>query len=136
MSEQQDQHQARLAKLQALQQQGNDPFAQTSYERTHSAGELTEDFEALEGQTVAVAGRLMALRGHGKASFADLRDEAGHVQLFVRLNNLGEESFAAFANISAALRVNLRNSPSVSGVINFIFNACGLSPKDTGIPLR
>jgi lysyl-tRNA synthetase class 2 len=110
MSEQQDQHQARLAKLQALQQQGNDPFAQTSYDRTHSAGQLTADFEALEGQTVAVAGRLMALRGHGKASFADLRDETGHVQLFVRLNNLGDESFAAFGDLDIGDIVGVRGT--------------------------
>lgn len=110
MSEQQDQHQARLAKLQALQQQGNDPFAQTGYQRTHSAGQLTADFAALEGQTVAVAGRLMALREHGKSSFADLRDEAGHVQLFVRLNNLGEESFAAFGDLDIGDIVGARGT--------------------------
>ncbi len=99
MSEQSDQHQARLSKLRALQEQGSDPFVQTSWDRTHTAAELTERFEELEGQEVTVAGRLMAMRTHGKSIFADLRDQSGHVQLFVRLNNLGEENFAAFGDL-------------------------------------
>ncbi|MCD6361958.1 MAG: lysine--tRNA ligase [Armatimonadetes bacterium] len=99
MTEASDQMQARLNKLRALQDAGRDPFAHTTYPRTHSAAELTGDFEKLEGREVAVAGRLMALRAHGKSIFADLRDASGNVQLFVRLNNLGEEGFAQFKEL-------------------------------------
>ncbi|HUS79996.1 MAG TPA: lysine--tRNA ligase, partial [Armatimonadota bacterium] len=99
MSEETDQRAVRLGKLRSLQQQGADPFIRTRYDRTHTAAELDEGFGDLEGQTVAVAGRLMAVREHGKSAFADLADETGRVQLFVRLNNLSEERFAAFGDL-------------------------------------
>jgi lysyl-tRNA synthetase, class II len=99
MSEQIDQRQVRLDKLAKMREAGNDPFAQTGYDRTHSADELQQQFEELEGQEVAVAGRITALREHGKSAFADLTDSSGTVQLFMRQNNLGEEGLAEFVNL-------------------------------------
>lgn len=99
MSDQTDQRTVRLNKLAALRERGADPFVRTGYERTHGTAELTERFEELEGQTVAIAGRLTALREHGKSAFADLADVSGSVQLFMRQNNLGEEGLAAFVDL-------------------------------------
>ncbi len=110
MSEQGDQRQARLAKLKAMQQEGRDPFAETKYERTHLAAELQEHFQELEGNNITVAGRLMAIRQHGKSAFADLADGSGRVQLFARLNELGEEVFARFLDLDLGDIVGARGS--------------------------
>ncbi|MFO8081130.1 MAG: lysine--tRNA ligase [Armatimonadota bacterium] len=99
MSDQIDQRQVRLEKLDAMREAGTDPFTRTGYDRTHGAGELVDNFDELEGETVAIAGRLMALREHGKSAFADLADASGEVQLFMRQNNLGEEGLAEFVNL-------------------------------------
>lgn len=99
MSDQTDQRQVRLAKLQALRERGEDPFARTGYDRTHTTRELCERFDELEGQTVAIAGRLLALREHGRSAFADLADASGEVQLFMRQNNLGEDGLAQFVDL-------------------------------------
>ena len=89
-----DQVRVRHEKLQALQQAGRDPFEQTRYDVTHHAEQLREQFDALEGQTVRIAGRLMSKRGMGKAIFADLQDRSGRIQLYMKLDELGEEAFA------------------------------------------
>ena len=99
MSEQIDQRQVRLDKLAKMREAGSDPFQQTGYDRTHTADELQQRFEELEGQQVALAGRITALREHGKSAFADLTDASGAVQLFMRQNNLGEEGLASFVNL-------------------------------------
>lgn len=110
MSKHDDQRAARLAQLRVLQEQGRDPFAQTTYERTHLAAELQASFEALEGDTVAVAGRLLALREHGKSAFADLADASGRVQLFARLDALGEQAFADFRELDLGDIVGARGT--------------------------
>ena len=83
----------RREKLARLRQQGEDPFRVTRFDRTHLAAEIHEGFDSLEGVTVRVAGRLMARRRHGKATFADLEDVSGHIQLLFRVNELGDERF-------------------------------------------
>jgi lysyl-tRNA synthetase class 2 len=83
----------RRAKLARLRQSGKDPFAITSYDRTHLAAEVRDSFDSLEGTTVRVAGRLMARRRHGKATFADLRDSSGTIQLLFRVDQLGQEQY-------------------------------------------
>ena len=110
MSDQTDQRAVRLAKLQAMREGGEDPFARTGYDRTHCALDLTERFEELEGQEVAIAGRITALREHGKSAFADLADASGHVQLFMRQNNLGEEQMAAFVALDLGDIVGVRGT--------------------------
>ena len=88
--------QIRRDKLAELQKQGKDPFQITKYNVTHHSNEVKDRFDELEGQTVSVAGRLMSKRGMGKAVFADLQDVGGRVQLYVRIDDVGEEALAAF----------------------------------------
>ena len=88
--------QIRRGKLTELQQSGNDPFQITQYQVTHHSDAIKEQFEALEGQTVSVAGRLMSKRGMGKAVFGDLQDGAGRIQLYVRIDDVGEEALNRF----------------------------------------
>ena len=78
--------------LEELREAGVDPYPRR-FDRTHRSDEITAGFEALEGQEVRVAGRLGAIRGHGKASFADLVDAGGKIQLYVRRDDIGEDAF-------------------------------------------
>ena len=86
----------RRDKLADLQAAGKDPFTITKFDVTHHSTDIKDDFDALEGQTVSVAGRLMSKRGMGKVCFADLQDGAGRVQLYVKIDEVGEEQLAAF----------------------------------------
>jgi len=88
--------QIRRDKLSDLRERGQDPFTITRFDVTHHSSEVKDRFEELEGQSVRVAGRLMSKRGMGKAVFADLQDGAGRVQLYVRIDDVGEETLAAF----------------------------------------
>ena len=88
--------QIRRDKLEELCRTGKDPFTQTRYDVTHHSAEVKDRFEELEGQTVRLAGRLMSKRGMGKAVFSDLQDGAGRIQLYVRIDDVGEEALAAF----------------------------------------
>ncbi len=86
--------QIRRDKLSELQANGMDPFEITVYERTHSSTTIVDNFEAFEGQSVKVAGRLMSKRGMGKVMFCDLADREGKIQLFLKKDELGEDSYA------------------------------------------
>lgn len=86
----------RREKLEALRDAGTDPFVITKFDKTHSSVKIIADFDALEGQTVRIAGRLMSKRVMGKASFSHLQDFKGKIQLYVRRDVLGEEPYAAF----------------------------------------
>ena len=88
--------QIRRDKLAALREQGQDPFVITKFDVTYHSAEVKDRFEELEGQTVRLAGRLMSKRGMGKAVFSDLQDGAGRIQLYVRIDDVGEEALAAF----------------------------------------
>ena len=88
--------QIRRDKLTELQKAGKDPFAITRYDVTHHSNEVKENFEQMEGQTVRLAGRLMSKRGMGKAVVSDLQDGGGRIQLYVRIDDVGEEALAAF----------------------------------------
>ena len=85
--------QVRRDKLSALQQAGKDPFAITHFDVQNHTNELVDQFDAFEGKTVSVAGRIMSKRGMGKASFSDLMDKTGRIQLYMRINELGEEQY-------------------------------------------
>lgn len=86
----------RREKLSKLQSEGRDPFAVTKFKRTAYSLEIKDNFESLENQDVAIAGRIMSKRDMGKAFFADILDDRGRVQLYVRVNDLGEDAFAEF----------------------------------------
>jgi len=86
----------RREKLSELQKAGMDPFELTKFSVTHHATDVTERFEAMEGQTVSLAGRMMSKRDMGKASFLDLLDKTGRIQLYVKLDEVGEDEYARF----------------------------------------
>ncbi|MCD8211581.1 MAG: lysine--tRNA ligase [Oscillospiraceae bacterium] len=86
----------RRDKLSELQENGSDPFSITRYDVSHRSQEIKDNFDSLEGQEVSVAGRIMSKRGMGKVVFADLQDAAGKIQLYVRLDDVGEEALAQF----------------------------------------
>ena len=81
----------RMDKLTAMQALNDDPFRETTYDVTKHADEILKSFDELEGATVRVAGRLMGKRGMGKVSFTDLQDRSGRIQIFTKIDQLGEE---------------------------------------------
>lgn len=85
----------RLKKLDAIRNLGVEPYPYR-FVRTHHAAEVAEGFDALEknGETVSLAGRLTIMRGHGKAAFADIRDHKSRIQIYVKLDVVGEPGFA------------------------------------------
>lgn len=89
----------RREKLAELQQAGADPFHQVRFERTHHTNEIHENFDALEGQTVRLAGRMMSKRIMGKASFSDLSDRRGRLQLYIKRDNIGEEEYKGYKKL-------------------------------------
>ena len=91
-----DQMQIRREKLAALQAEGRDPFLQTKYDFNTDSAAVKADFERFEGKTVKVAGRLMSKRGQGKVMFCDLQDHTGRIQIFVKIDELGEEEYNRF----------------------------------------
>lgn len=86
----------RREKLDKLKQEGKDPYKITKFNRTHKSKEIIDNYEELEGKEVVVAGRLMAKRIMGKASFCHIQDSEGKIQSYVSINELGEESYKAF----------------------------------------
>ncbi len=86
----------RRQKLRELCQSGNDPYTQTRFERDAYSSDIKEKFDEMDGKTVSLAGRIMSKRDMGKASFCDLMDDRGRIQLYVRQDALGEEAYAAF----------------------------------------
>ena len=91
-----DQVQVRHDKLAALRAEGRDPFLQTKYDFNADSETIKADYDGFEGKTVKVAGRLMSKRGQGKVMFCDLQDCTGRIQLFVKIDELGEEEYARF----------------------------------------
>lgn len=86
----------RREKLAALQEAGKDPFQITKYDVTHHSQEIRDDFEALEGKQVSIAGRVMSKRIMGKASFCNVQDLQGDMQVYVARDSIGEEPYADF----------------------------------------
>lgn len=91
-----EQHRVRLEKLAALKAAGKDPYTITKYEVTISNKEIRDRFEELENTDVAIAGRMMTRRIMGKASFIDVRDGSDRMQVYVRKDDVGEETYADF----------------------------------------
>ncbi len=88
--------QIRRDKLKALQEEGRDPFTITRFEVSHHAQDIKDNFDAMEGTVVRVAGRLMSKRGMGKVSFCDLQDKSGRIQLYARRDEMDEENYDRF----------------------------------------
>ncbi|WP_313568509.1 lysine--tRNA ligase [Acetoanaerobium noterae] len=88
--------QIRRDKLKKLQEAGKNPFKIEKYIKTHHSKQVKDNFEKLEGSEVSLAGRIMSMRGHGKASFIDIQDEQGRIQVYVRQDAIGDDSYTDF----------------------------------------
>ena len=91
-----EQTRIRREKLAVLQQEGKDPYQKVKYARTHTSQEVIDNFDALDGQTVSIAGRMTIRRIMGKASFAKFMDGAGIIQSYIRRDDVGEDDYKAF----------------------------------------
>ena len=88
--------QIRRDKLTKLKEEGKNPFEITKFNRTHTSKQVVDNYEELEGKDVTVAGRIMAKRIMGKASFCHIQDGDGRIQSYISINELGEESYKQF----------------------------------------
>ena len=86
----------RREKLFNLQKEGQDPFVETKYVVSHYASDIKDNFDALEGSEITIAGRLMSKRGMGKVSFCDLQDRSGRIQLYARKDEMDAEVYDRF----------------------------------------
>ena len=91
-----EQEQIRRQKLATLVEAGQNPYEITRYDVTYHSTEIVNNYDALEGQTVSIAGRMTSRRIMGKASFAHLLDGAGDIQIYVKKDDVGEEAYEAF----------------------------------------
>ena len=91
-----EQHRIRIEKLNQLKAQGNDPYVNTKFPVDHLAKEIRDGFEELDGKDVVIAGRITSWRDMGKANFIDIRDSSDRMQVYVKIDEIGEEAFKAF----------------------------------------
>lgn len=91
-----EQERLRREKLAKLQEEGKDPFDVYKVERTHTSGEVRANYEQLEGKIVTIAGRIMSKRGQGKVVFSDIHDRDGKMQLFIKIDEVGEENLKEY----------------------------------------
>lgn len=102
----------RKEKLEELKKQGKNPFEITKYNRTHTSQEVKDNFAELEGKDVSVAGRIVAKRIMGKASFCHIQDMQGKLQSYVSINDLGEENYNEFKTYDIG---------DIIGITGFVF---------------
>lgn len=102
--------QVRRDKLKTLQDAGNDPFQITKFDVSHHAEEIRAQFDALENKEVTLAGRMMAKRVMGKASFAHVQDLSGKMQLYIARDSLGEEPYAGFKKMDIGDIIGVKGS--------------------------
>ena len=91
-----EQHRIRIEKLNELKASGKNPYETTKFDVTHKAEEIRENFDTLENSDVTIAGRITSWRDMGKANFIDIRDGSGRMQVYVRIDDVGEEAFKEF----------------------------------------
>ena len=104
--------QIRREKLRELQEQGKNPFEITKFDRTNTAGEIKANYEEYEQKDVTVAGRIIAKRIMGKASFCTIQDSDEKIQSYVSINDLGEESYKEFKTYDIG---------DIVGITGFVF---------------
>ncbi len=107
-----EQARIRLEKLQALQREGRDPYAITTFDRSHRSGDIKSNYEALENAPVSIAGRMVSRRIMGKASFLHLQDSQGSIQVYVKRDDIGAEAYQDFKNLDIG---------DILGVKGFVF---------------
>ena len=100
----------RRQKLSELQEKGKDPFVIVKFDRTNMTEEIINNFEQFEGKEVSLAGRLMAKRGMGKASFCDLHDKSGKIQLYIKMDGIGEEVYGEFKKFDIGDIIGVKGS--------------------------
>ena len=104
--------QVRRDKLKVLQEEGRDPFQQTRFLRSAYSSDIKADYDAFDGATVEVAGRIMSKRGMGKAIFCHIKDDKGQIQLYIRKDDVSEQEFADFRKYDIG---------DIIGVSGFVF---------------
>ena len=102
----------RKDKLEELKNQGKNPFEITKYDRTHTSEDVKNNYEELEGKDVNIAGRIVAKRIMGKASFCHIQDMQGRIQSYVSINDLGEENYSEFKTYDIG---------DIIGITGFVF---------------
>ncbi len=102
----------RREKLAELQAAGRDPFQIVKYDQTHHSEQIRRDFDSLENETVSIAGRMMFKRVMGKASFCNVQDKEGRIQVYVARDDLGEEAYKDFKRMDIG---------DIIGVKGFVF---------------
>ena len=104
--------QVRIEKLDELREAGKDPFIITKYDVTHHTKDILDNFTELEGKDVSIAGRMMSKRVMGKASFANIMDRNGNIQIYVTRDDLGEDAYKEFKKMDIG---------DIIGVKGFVF---------------
>lgn len=102
----------RRDKLAELQAAGNDPFVIVKYDQTHHSAQIRDNFEELEGKDVSIAGRMMFKRVMGKASFCNIQDRDGRIQVYVARDEIGEDPYKGFKKMDIG---------DIIGVKGFVF---------------
>ena len=106
-----EQEQIRREKLQALMDNGQNPYLITKYDVTHESKDVLDNFDALEGQIVSMAGRMIGRHIMGKASFGRILDGAGKIQIYVKRDDVGEEPYAAFKKYDLGDLIGVTGKP-------------------------
>ena len=109
----------RREKLAQLQADGKDPFKITKYDVTHHSTEIKDSFDALEGKSVRIAGRIMAKRVMGKASFCNVQDLKGNIQSYVARDSIGEAPYADFKKFDVVILLVSRVKSSRQRPVRF-----------------
>ncbi len=104
--------QIRRDKLATLREAGLDPFVQVRFDRTANSQEILNNFEQMENQDVSIAGRIMSKRDMGKASFCHIQDQQGRIQLYIKIDELGQEAYETFKKLDIG---------DIIGVQGFVF---------------
>ena len=122
-----EQSRIRREKLRSLQDSGQDPFKITKYDVTHHSSEIIENFDELDGSVVSVAGRMMFKRIMGKASFCNVQDLKGTIQVYVARDSVGEETYAGFKKMDIGDIVGIKGTVFKTKTGEITINASGLS---------
>ncbi len=91
-----EQQQIRREKLEKLKEMGRNPFEVLKYDVTHHTDDIKDNFDEMDGKDVAIAGRIMSYRDMGKASFCDIQDRNGRLQVYIKMDEIGEEEYEIF----------------------------------------
>ncbi len=108
MNEESELIEHRLEKLRQMREQGIDPFAIERYERTHTAQEIVDRADELDGQSVSIAGRVVSFRAMGKASFAHLQDSGARMQVYLKTDAIGEDKYALVRDMDVGDFIGVR----------------------------